>query len=108
MFILELAHARRHGSDTAGRTLETLIDERVQRLDASAREAIVYAAVYGREFRPELLGAALGIPEPKMVERIEQLERRGLLRPTCRTISIFPTISCDRRHIAGSRNRVGE
>ena len=82
LFILELAHAQRRGDNTSGQTLEMLIDERVQRLDSATREVIVYAAVFGREFRPELLGAALGIPELQLAERIERLERRGLLRPT--------------------------
>src|SRR5262249_38412153 len=50
--------------------------------DEPTRELIVHAAVFGRQFRPELLGAALGIAEAEMVERIERLERRGLLRAT--------------------------
>ena len=82
LFILELAHAKRRGSDASGQTLEMLIDERVERLDAATREVVVYAAVIGREFRPELLGTALGISEVQLLGRIERLESRGLLRAT--------------------------
>jgi DNA-binding SARP family transcriptional activator len=82
LFILELAHAKQHGSRTNGQTLNMLIDQRVERLDAATCEALVCAAVIGRAFRPEILGAALGIREEQWVERIERLVRRGLLRPT--------------------------
>jgi tetratricopeptide (TPR) repeat protein len=82
LFILELAHAKRSGGRTSGRTVEALIDERVGRLDAATREVITYAAVIGREFRPEVLAASLGLPAVQLIGGIERLERRGLLRPT--------------------------
>lgn len=82
LFLLELGHARRRGSDTTGRTIEGLIDERVQRLDEAARELIAHAAVFGRQFKPEPLAEALGVPELEIFDRIERLERRGLLRQT--------------------------
>jgi DNA-binding SARP family transcriptional activator/tetratricopeptide (TPR) repeat protein len=82
LFILELAHAKRSGGRTSGRTVEALIDERVGRLDAATREVIAYAAVIGREFRPEILAASLGLPAAQLIGGIERLEHRGLLRPT--------------------------
>jgi len=59
-----------------------LIDARIARLDDAARDLIVYASATVRDFRPELLGAAMDLPEARLLERIDRLERGGLLKPS--------------------------
>ena len=78
LFLTELANAGRQAS---GRDLDTLIGDRIARLDDAERDLIVFASATTRDFKPELLGAAMDLPEPQLIERIDQLERRGLLKP---------------------------
>jgi DNA-binding SARP family transcriptional activator len=82
LLALELARARQHGADVRGQRLDGLIADQLARLSDPERELVVWAATIGREFRPELLGACLGVPEGVMFGRLERLERLGLLRPT--------------------------
>ena len=82
LLVLELARARQQGTGLQGQSLETLIAGQLARLGEGEREIIVWAAAIGREFRPELLGACLGLGEGVLFGRIERLCRLGLLRPT--------------------------
>jgi tetratricopeptide (TPR) repeat protein len=82
LFLAELARAGPRANAAPGLEVDTLIAERVGRLDQPERDLIVFAAATARDFRPELLGAAMGLPEPRLIERIDRLERRGLLRPS--------------------------
>lgn len=79
LFILELARARLREGDTENFSLEMLVEERLDRLDPQTREVVKYAAAIGREFRPEILGAAIDVPEPLLMERLDRLQRRSLL-----------------------------
>jgi DNA-binding SARP family transcriptional activator/tetratricopeptide (TPR) repeat protein len=81
LFLTELAKAGRQGLQSLARNLEGLIADRVARLSDAERELIVFAAATARDFRPELLGAAMGLSELQLLERIESLERRALLKP---------------------------
>ncbi|UVK49442.1 AAA family ATPase (plasmid) [Mesorhizobium sp. AR07] len=78
LFLVELANA---GRPAAGRDLEAMIADRIGRLDAPERDLIVFASATARDFKPELLGAAMDLPELQLIERIDRLERRGLLKP---------------------------
>ncbi len=77
-----LALARGQGVDVRDQSLDILIADQVARLNDQERELLVWAATIGREFRPELLGACLGMPEMQLFSRLERLERLGFLRPT--------------------------
>ncbi|MGA7329337.1 MAG: AAA family ATPase [Rhodomicrobium sp.] len=81
LFLTELTSAGQQGKPAAGRGLDALIGDRISRLEESERELIVFASATSRDFRPELLGAAMGVPEAQLIERIDRLERRGLLGP---------------------------
>ena len=80
LFLSELANSPRHGVSTV-RDLDTLIGDRLARLDETERDLIQFASAMTRDFRPEVLGEAMGLPEPEFIDRIDRLERRGLLRP---------------------------
>jgi DNA-binding SARP family transcriptional activator len=82
LLALELARARQHGRDVRDQSLDSLIADQMARLSDQERELLVFTATIGRAFRPELLGACLGVPEGVMFSRLERLERLGLLRPT--------------------------
>jgi len=81
LFLTELASAGRQGRTAAGRGLDALIGERISRLEEPERDLIVFASATARDFKPELLGAAMGLPEMQLIERIGKLEQRGLLKP---------------------------
>jgi DNA-binding SARP family transcriptional activator len=78
LFLTELAKA---GRQAPGRDLDTLIGDRIARLDGPERDLIVYASATARDFKPELLGAAMDLADSQLIERIHHLERRGLLKP---------------------------
>jgi hypothetical protein len=80
LFLRELASARRDGREISGRDLDSLIADRICRLDPHEQELIVFAAATTRDFKPEL-GAAMELPALQLLERIDRLERRGLLKP---------------------------
>ncbi|MES2073038.1 MAG: AAA family ATPase [Pseudomonadota bacterium] len=90
LFVLALARAEAYGAgadaSTSGQAGEdfswqALTADQVQRLDEGSRELVCWAAAMGREFRPETLGSAMGIAENEIVQRLDRLERRGLLKP---------------------------
>jgi len=76
--LTELVSARR--LDQRATDLDTLIGDRIARLDEPERELIVFASATARDFKPELLGAAVAFPEVQLLGRIDTLERRGLLQ----------------------------
>jgi len=82
LFLTELANAGRLGQLASGRNLDALIADRIARLDEPERELIVFAAATARDFKPELLGAAMELPELQLLGRIGRLEHRGLLKAT--------------------------
>lgn len=81
LFLTEIARSAPHGRSTAGQNLFELIRDRVARLDVAERGLIVFASATTRAFRPEMLGAAMNLPEAQLIERLDRLERRGLLKP---------------------------
>jgi DNA-binding SARP family transcriptional activator len=82
LLLLELARARAHGASLAGQGITALVADQLAHLSEEEREVLVGAAVVGREFRPELLEAALGHTGSVLLGRISRLERLGLLRAT--------------------------
>ena len=82
LFLVEMANANRHGQQASGQNLDTLISDRLARLSVSERDLIIFASATIRDFKPELLGAAMDLPELELMKRIEWLERRGLFKPS--------------------------
>jgi DNA-binding SARP family transcriptional activator/tetratricopeptide (TPR) repeat protein len=82
LFVLALAHAGAAGDAAEELSWQALTTDRVQRLDENCRELIVWAAAMGREFRLEMLSAAMSLAETELMMRLDRLERRGLLVPT--------------------------
>ena len=81
LFLTELANADQQGPRASGYNLDALITDRIARLDIAERDLIIFASATARDFKPELLGAAMELPELELMERIDQLERRGFLKP---------------------------
>jgi DNA-binding SARP family transcriptional activator len=77
LYLIELANA---DPQTPKRDLEALITDRIARLAHFERELIVFASATTRDFQAELLGAAMALPEVQLMEAINGLERRGLLK----------------------------
>jgi hypothetical protein len=80
LFALELARSRARGNDAPERSLDGLLAGELARLDDRTRELAEWAAAYGREIVPELLGAAADVAPPELAAALRVLERRGLLR----------------------------
>ncbi|MGT2510935.1 ATP-binding protein [Cupriavidus basilensis] len=84
LFVLALANARdrARGGNGSHRTLDALIAERLDALEPASRELLLRASAMGRELQPRLLAEVSGIPLVQLLTTLEQLERRGLLKPT--------------------------
>ena len=82
LYLIELARAAKRGAHGGGRSIGALIDERLRALDDGDRDLLAWAAAMGRELRPDLLGAAAGLPVAEVLARIERFGRRGLVAPT--------------------------
>jgi hypothetical protein len=82
LFILTLAEAKADGAAGEELSWQALTADRVERLDENSRELIAWAAATGREFRLEMLAAAMNLPETELMMRVDHLERRGLLMST--------------------------
>ena len=82
LYLLELSRAARRGAGGTGRSLDSLIEQRLCALDEGARDLLAWAAATGRELRPELLAAATGLGLAEVLARLERFTRHGLLAPT--------------------------
>lgn len=63
-------------------TVHELVWERVGRLSADAREAVTVAAVIGRRFRFDVLGAAMRWPPERLLKVIEELVAHHVVAET--------------------------
>ncbi|HEY2747116.1 MAG TPA: AAA family ATPase, partial [Polyangia bacterium] len=79
LFALELAAAGPNLGDSAD-TLDELIDDRLDRLGARARDVLPFCAALGRSFGVELVAGAAALPPVDFVAAVEELERHGVLR----------------------------
>ena len=80
LFLTEMANADQQGQQASGRNIDVLIGDRIARLDNSERDLLIFASATARDFKPELLGTAMELPELQLMERIDKLERRGFLK----------------------------
>lgn len=83
LFALELARSADADANASalGDSLEGLLDERIARLEDTARELLSWAAALGRSFDPEVLGRVSGIAASPLLAALERLERHGIVRP---------------------------
>ncbi|HUK66553.1 MAG TPA: AAA family ATPase [Anaeromyxobacteraceae bacterium] len=80
LLALEMARALRTGSDPSG-SLEALLEERFEHLQGRAREVLPWAAALGRSFRADRLARVAGMGAAELLPAVEELERRGVLKP---------------------------
>lgn len=74
LFAIELARTQHSGS------LSEVLNERLARLEPSARELVSWAAAVGRQFDVDIVGRATGMPAGEMLAALTKLERGGVIR----------------------------
>jgi DNA-binding SARP family transcriptional activator/tetratricopeptide (TPR) repeat protein len=79
LFAIEVARALARGAPEEPQALEALLDERLARLGARARELVLWASALGREFEPEVLAGAMGETLAHTAGALGDLERAGLV-----------------------------
>ncbi|TVP45229.1 MAG: hypothetical protein EA350_09795 [Gemmatimonadales bacterium] len=79
-FALALATSDAPGRGETPRSIEEELDDRLERLDPGARALLPWAAALGRAFDVPLLVRVVDRPDHEIVEAIDTLERRGILR----------------------------
>jgi tetratricopeptide (TPR) repeat protein len=79
-FALALADARRDGATTTPTTVHEALDDRLDRLDPAGLALLPWAAALGRVFDVPTLVHVLERPATDVVDAIDGLERRGILR----------------------------
>ena len=83
LFVVETARARSTASSSARSMtprLRAVIDSRLAQMNGSARRVLEVAATIGRSFTPQLLAAAGRLDDDTIVEGLDELWRRGLVR----------------------------
>ena len=89
LFALELARAHRRGEADAGPTIEAVISGQLAGLTEQTREALLWAAAYGRAITPEDIARAARLAPDQLVMALGEFERHGLLRPVSDTAYDF-------------------
>jgi len=79
-FALEIARALEAGETSLSKTLEQLMDDRFDHLDVQTAALLGWTAALGRSFRSDLVGQVVPFPPTELLDGIEELERRGILR----------------------------
>ena len=80
LYAIELVRARADGADHTPSTLLQLIRERVEELPQEARDVLRWGAVLGHAMDVERLEALSSLEQDELVEALERLEARGILR----------------------------
>lgn len=79
LFALEVARAGRSGTPAS---LDGLIADRLASVRGGARELLPWAAALGRSFAVDRLALVAGMPPAELLAALDELERRGVLRPS--------------------------
>jgi DNA-binding SARP family transcriptional activator len=79
LFALELARAAGAGAKHTD-SLDALMADRLDRLDAGARDLLPWAAALGRGFRVDTLARAASLGDTELLSALEGLEKRGVVR----------------------------
>ncbi|MFW6193425.1 MAG: ATP-binding protein, partial [Gemmatimonadota bacterium] len=80
LFALAMAESGRGGADRLPATIEAEMEDRLRRLEQSERALLPWAAALGRAFEVPDLVRTVGRPNAEIVDAIDGLERRGILR----------------------------
>lgn len=80
LFILALAGSLGTGAEPAPRTIEEELAARLEKLDPDARSLLPWIATLGRAFHVPILVHVVDRPAPDIVDVLDRLERRGILR----------------------------
>jgi tetratricopeptide (TPR) repeat protein len=78
LFALEVARAGGAGGPAG--TLDTLIGDRLARLDPETREVVKWASALGHAFEVPTLEVVTGFPLAQVLAACQELERHGVLR----------------------------
>lgn len=81
LFALELARSQGYPSGGSS-TLESLIGDRLQQLDDSARGILPWAAALGRNFDPATVAQVADYPITQLLPAIEALEQQSIICPS--------------------------
>ena len=81
LFAIEVARARRSGL-AGSASLDSLIADRLASVDRRARDLLPWAAALGRAFQAQRLSAVTGMSAAELLSGVDELERRGILRPS--------------------------
>jgi hypothetical protein len=79
LFALELARAKARGVQSS-ESLDALLADRLDRIEARAQEIVPWAAALGRSFRVDVLALVTGASDLELLGALTELERRGVLR----------------------------
>ena len=82
LFTLEIARSQQSGQPLLGDTLGGLITGRLAGVGSEAAEVLPWAAAFGRRLDPDRLAAVMNLPLPSLLQALEDLERRAILRAT--------------------------
>lgn len=80
LFAIELARALALGEDRLTSRLDTLISDRLARLDGASGALVPWVAAFGRGVPPSVLAQLVQRPPAELFEPLGDLERRGVLR----------------------------
>jgi DNA-binding SARP family transcriptional activator/tetratricopeptide (TPR) repeat protein len=80
LFALEVARAQ--GGVAGSASLDALIADRLAGVGGRARDLLPWAAALGRSFQAGRLSAVTGLPAAELLSAVDELERRGILRPS--------------------------
>jgi DNA-binding SARP family transcriptional activator/tetratricopeptide (TPR) repeat protein len=82
LYAIELARARQEGRTGTPASIEQELDDRLERLDPRALDLLTWAAALGAAFDLSLLTEVVGDSDPALISAIEELDRRGIVRPS--------------------------
>jgi DNA-binding SARP family transcriptional activator/tetratricopeptide (TPR) repeat protein len=82
LFTLAVAASLREGGSGVPTSLEEVLDRHLDRLDPPARALLPWAAALGRAFDLPTLIRVVDRPAHEIVDAVDALERRRILRPT--------------------------
>jgi hypothetical protein len=88
LFVLEIARALSQSYSTHAEhadNLETLICDRLEKLEDAARNFLPWAAAFGRSFKPTTVAQVVDFPMSHLLTAIEQLEQQAIIRPSTST-----------------------
>ncbi len=81
LFILELARARSRGQPDRSQSIEAVIAGQLARLKERSRGLLTWAAALGRSFGLDPLARITAFDPIELLSVLEELERRGMVRP---------------------------